>query len=232
MPLPDGHPAVSYPFATPRGIYRTLARIRTAAASNAASPRIGIIFLVCIALVCGWAAHGTLASTLAAQSSQARQQSSHARTELAAAAVPAAAAAAPDLSAARDPKSLTLSDASDSYSVSPVPSSVSSVTPVDTSTSAYMLEHGIDIGLGHRLKPFSAATVQLFRDKVTAGGLLEGAGNTLFVGVVNFGYIDLALTWICFARMHNLKNFLLGAVDEQSVNRLTELGQRQHKGKP
>ena len=45
---------------------------------------------------------------------------------------------------------------------------------------------------------------------------------------MNFGYIDFALNWLCFVRRHGIRNFVLLAVDDQSVQQLELLGYGQH----
>jgi len=175
------------------------------------TPRVWLILLM-LALLAGWIAHGTLAPTpLLASSSQNAAASAAAACEQAAAYL-------------RHAVSLPAESAGQSLlSVAPAAATSAAVCE-DPDSSAYMLRHGIDLPLGQRLRLINAERVQLLRDKVVAGNLLEGAANTLMVGIVNFGYLDLALTWICFAQMHNLNNFLLGAVDEASYQRLQELG--------
>ena len=61
-----------------------------------------------------------------------------------------------------------------------------------------------------------------------SGGLVDGYNATLIVGVVNFGYLDFALNWLCFLQRHHLNNFLLGCVDAQSCDALRQLGYGAH----
>ena len=78
----------------------------------------------------------------------------------------------------------------------------------------------------------SAQSVAALQSKIAAGALIDskhGAdGDVLIVGVVNFGYIDFALNWLCFARRHGLHNYLLVAIDDRSVLHLNMLGYSQH----
>ena len=78
----------------------------------------------------------------------------------------------------------------------------------------------------------SDASIAALKSMVAAGSLIDdkqGAdGNVLIVGVVNFGYIDFALNWLCFARRHNIRNFLLVAIDDRSVLHLNLLGYGAH----
>ena len=77
----------------------------------------------------------------------------------------------------------------------------------------------------------SDASIAALRGMVAAGRLVDDKqadGNLLIVGVVNFGYIDFALNWLCFVRRHAIHNYLLVAVDDRSVMHLTMLGYGEH----
>ena len=79
--------------------------------------------------------------------------------------------------------------------------------------------------------PVSDWSIAALQSKIAEGKLLDDKqadGNVLIVGVVNFGYIDFALNWLCFARRHGLRNFLLVAIDDRSVLHLNMLGYSQH----
>ena len=61
--------------------------------------------------------------------------------------------------------------------------------------------------------PVSEASLSALRAKVQAGQAgdeKQAEGNLLIVGVVNFGYLDFALNWLCFVRQHGIRNYLLG----------------------
>ena len=81
------------------------------------------------------------------------------------------------------------------------------------------------------VSPVSEASVAALRSRVSAGKLVDDKqadANLLIVGVVNFGYLDFALNWLCFARRHGIRNFLLVASDPQSVDQLNLLGYGAH----
>ena len=95
----------------------------------------------------------------------------------------------------------------------------------------FLLDHGVDtntLAPYHRVKRIDRSTVELLSSHVERHRLVEGWDNLLFIGIVNYGFIDMAYNWICFMQRQGLTNYLLGAVDAEVVHELTELGYGQH----
>ena len=64
----------------------------------------------------------------------------------------------------------------------------------------FLLEYGVDTNslARARSRRVSQHSVDLLHEHVQSHRLVEGWDNLLFIGVVNFGYIDMAYSWICF----------------------------------
>ena len=97
---------------------------------------------------------------------------------------------------------------------------------------SFLLHHGVDtnsmVGDRRRSRRIAPSAVELLHSHVQRHQLVEEWDNLLIVGVVNFGYIDLAYSWLCFMRRLGLTNFVLGTVDAASQDALIALGYEAH----
>lgn len=99
---------------------------------------------------------------------------------------------------------------------------------INTFTVEYMRENGVMLPNNTRFKPVSDESVNLFKQHVETHLIHDIPERTIILSVVNFGYIDFALNWLCYLQRHNLTNWLIGVVDKESYNRLHVLGYGKH----
>lgn len=93
----------------------------------------------------------------------------------------------------------------------------------------FMKEHGVFMTVASpRASPLPDTAVNQLAAHIKHHQLVDGYEGTLFVGIINQGYFDMAMNFICFIERLHMTNWLVGASDDESFQQMHLLGYGKH----